>query len=487
MRKVLTIGATVALLVVSARAQNGPWVAAYWPGWEFGDGHSNLSPPYSAINWGAFTEIMYFSMVPKSNGGLDSSLNGMVASAARRLIDSAHTHNVKVLFTIGGVGTEAQFLSATSSANIETFVTNLATYTTTVGFDGIDIDWEALNTDDSSNFRMLAEGLRLALGSNIILTNTGGNPEVNAETAQYFDQVNIDTYDLSGNYPGWITWFNGSPYTWGPASSNGQEQYASCETSLNRYINAGVPISKLGIGSEFGGTIWKGGIVTDSAGVSEPGTNGVTAPNEAYSTSPTMSYDVPLYWSDGSGIMQKYYQPQYYRWDSTAQAPYLSIDSAGSNHDYFISYDDTNAIKAKLDYITSKGIGGIVLWTLKMGYPGNGKYPALNVIANILHPPSTGVRTQPTAEIPTTPTLEQNYPNPFNPSTALKFTLPNRSHIRLMVYNVLGQLVSILADGEMSQGTHSIEWNGDRFSSGLYFCVLQAGGHKSVTKMELLK
>ena len=383
MRTLCTIGAVVLLLETSLSAQNPHWVAAYWPGWELGDGVSNLSPPFSAIEWSAFTEIMYFSLTPTFTGGLDSTLNGMNYIAARRLIDSAHTHGVKVLFTVGGAGTESQFMAATSSANLPAFIRSLIDYMKRMGFDGIDIDWEALNTTDLSNFRELAAGLRAGIGPNAILTNTGGNPAVNAATQDFFDQINLCTYDMTGPYGGWVTWYNGSVYSWGKAASNGEESFAAVDPLINEYIRAGVSPMKLGIGSEFGGTIWKGGTVTDSVGIPQAGTNGATGANEGYSTPPKLSFDAPLYWQDGTGIMQKYYRPQYYHWDDAAKAAYLSIDSTGNSNDYFISFDDSNSLKAKFNYVKSKGIGGLILWTLKMGYPGLGRYPLLQTLKEL--------------------------------------------------------------------------------------------------------
>ena len=69
--------------------------------------------------------------------------------------------------------------------------------------------------------------------------------------------------------------------------------------------------------------------------------------------------------------------------------------------------------------------------------------------------------------------LEQNYPNPFNPSTTLRYGLPSRSRVRLVVYNVLGQIVAHLIDGEQSAGWHSIAWDAN-VASGLYFYRLEA-------------
>lgn len=71
-------------------------------------------------------------------------------------------------------------------------------------------------------------------------------------------------------------------------------------------------------------------------------------------------------------------------------------------------------------------------------------------------------------------TLEQNYPNPFNPTTALNYTLPSDSYVRLSVYNTLGQEIGILVEGAQGAGYKEIEWDAGNTPSGLYFYRLEA-------------
>jgi hypothetical protein len=83
--------------------------------------------------------------------------------------------------------------------------------------------------------------------------------------------------------------------------------------------------------------------------------------------------------------------------------------------------------------------------------------------------------------------LAQNYPNPFNPMTRIDFTLPQSAHVRLVVYNRLGQMVTTLADDQFESGMHSVQWNGAGMPSGLYYYRLEAGDHLSIRKMLLVK
>ena len=76
--------------------------------------------------------------------------------------------------------------------------------------------------------------------------------------------------------------------------------------------------------------------------------------------------------------------------------------------------------------------------------------------------------------IPEEYSLSQNYPNPFNPSSKIEFGLPENSNVTLSVFNILGEEVARLVDGELNAGYHIVTWkgtseNGQRLSSGIYF------------------
>jgi hypothetical protein len=69
--------------------------------------------------------------------------------------------------------------------------------------------------------------------------------------------------------------------------------------------------------------------------------------------------------------------------------------------------------------------------------------------------------------------LAQNYPNPFNPSTTIRYSLTSRSTVRLQVFNVLGQVVAELTNGEQSAGEQSISWTAN-VASGVYLYRIEA-------------
>jgi hypothetical protein len=93
---------------------------------------------------------------------------------------------------------------------------------------------------------------------------------------------------------------------------------------------------------------------------------------------------------------------------------------------------------------------------------------------------------------PSTFSLDQNYPNPFNPRTTIKFDIPEKSHVKLEIYNLLGEKIRTLISGRKDAGIYNIEWDGKNkqgitMSSGIYLYILTTDKHRDVRKMILTK
>ena len=80
-----------------------------------------------------------------------------------------------------------------------------------------------------------------------------------------------------------------------------------------------------------------------------------------------------------------------------------------------------------------------------------------------------------------------NFPNPFNPTTEISFSLPWASHVKLEIFNVMGQKVATLVDGRREAGEHVVQWDGSAVASGVYLYRLQTGDFVDTKKMILLK
>jgi len=110
----------------------------------------------------------------------------------------------------------------------------------------------------------------------------------------------------------------------------------------------------------------------------------------------------------------------------------------------------------------------------------------------ITNNPNTVVQESRTDIQPTAFTLAQNYPNPFNSSTVIRFTLPEKQDVHLVVYNLTGQQVATLVAGARDAGTYTVRWDGRddlnrELASGLYLYRLKAGPREKTRKLLLVR
>jgi hypothetical protein len=89
--------------------------------------------------------------------------------------------------------------------------------------------------------------------------------------------------------------------------------------------------------------------------------------------------------------------------------------------------------------------------------------------------------------LPTTFQLYQNHPNPFNPTTSIRYEVPTRTDVSLIIYNVLGQQVRTLVNTTQNAGRYLLQVDGSTLSSGIYFYRFEAGSFTKVRKMLLVK
>jgi len=338
------------------------WISAYYGGWAQGCGYvGNMQA--DKIDYSAITHIIHFAIKPLPDGFIDDTTLCITPENSAALIKHAHAAGKKVLVSVGGEYTESAFLSATNSANRQKFINNLINFITTRGYDGIDLDWEPVTPSSISQVTTLIVELRAALDAitprPLLTAAVVWEPDLFAQLQDRFDQINIMTYDLNGN---WLngSWFNAPTYDggyWFPASGPAP----SANGLVDMFISAGLNPAKLGIGIGFYGYAAKGGNGTP--------TGGVTAPGQLWTSQPTKTaytyYD----------IMDKFFKPKNYRYDSAAGAAYLSYDMPGSSEDMFITYDDELSIFEKVNYVRKKVIGGVIIFQLGGGWRPNAPVP----------------------------------------------------------------------------------------------------------------
>jgi len=448
------------VLSLSANGQQTPWVSAYYAGWM-----QSYCPP-SAIDYGALTHIMHFSISP-SGTGVSGTGNGITTQASSAIVQAAHATGKKVLVTCGGWGDASAYVTSTNATNRSAFISSLVSFVTSRGYDGLDIDWEPITS--ASQFKLFIPELRAALdatgpGKLLTIAAMDGDASTIASVQQHFDQINIMTYDMSGAWQGWVVWHNAPIYDGGLKFPGTNKLVPSADGDVKSYIAAGIPANKIGIGADFYGYVW----------------SGVTAPRQTWTSTPTVTDNVPYY------QLMSTYASSPVLWDTAAQAAYISVSTGGGK---FISLDNAQTMAAKAQYVRTKGIGGVILWELGGGYrptqPAGQRDELLQAVKKSFFATPTAVETP--APVPTELALDQNYPNPFNPSTEFGYRIVESGLVRLTVHNLLGQEVAVLVNEMKQPGAYTARFDGSQLPSGVYFARLEAGGRSLVRKMSLLR
>ncbi|MGE5353670.1 MAG: CHRD domain-containing protein [Acidobacteriota bacterium] len=83
--------------------------------------------------------------------------------------------------------------------------------------------------------------------------------------------------------------------------------------------------------------------------------------------------------------------------------------------------------------------------------------------------------------------LDQNYPNPFNPTTTIRFTIPQAGAVSLHIFNILGEKVATLIDGQLRAGRYEVSFDGSKVASGVYFYKISFQNSIVTRKMMLIK
>ncbi len=182
------------------------------------------------------------------------------------------------------------------------------------------------------------------------------------------------TYDLSGPYDGWVTWFNSPISDGGYTFPSTGGPVPSINRTMRNFTNAGVAAGKLGLGLPFYGYAWTGA-------------PGFTQPRQGWGSGAAPTVTTPAYQT----IVNTYYQSNRYHWDTNAQAAYLSVTNTPASNDMFISYDDAYACQAKVSDARNLGLGGIMIWELSQDYfsnrTGSNQWPLLLALNQALDTP----------------------------------------------------------------------------------------------------
>jgi hypothetical protein len=97
------------------------------------------------------------------------------------------------------------------------------------------------------------------------------------------------------------------------------------------------------------------------------------------------------------------------------------------------------------------------------------------------------VTTPATEHTPLEIVIRPNYPNPFNPVTTIEFSLSSITEVRVVIYNSLGEKISVLHQGKLNPGIHRLRWQAENLGSGIYFYEITAPNFREIHKIVLMK
>lgn len=363
-------------------------MGGYWPNWV-----SSELPPES-IDWTKYDIMCYAFAVPGSDASL--TIESWDASLLKRMVTSAHAKNKKVLLSLGGWGQSSGFSPSVASDTMRAkFVKSIRAVYDKYSLDGIDLDWEYPNSanagtyssSDTANFQTFLQALRAGLPSGALITaavaqapwiaSTGNSVASVARAAGALDYIMIMNYDVwgSSSTPG-----PNAPL--GNLCGNSTQPGASAAAAVKQWAAAGMPRSKMLLGSPFYGYVSTSSKTTLKQRSSVDEAEMRSDRRSIHSRPLSARYDATLSSAQrraftagdgqlnfdkliaqgaltlsgstyvGSGGFTKY-------WDDCSDTPYLA------NGNKVISYDDPDSLYDKGNFAKEAGLGGSSVWSIE--------------------------------------------------------------------------------------------------------------------------
>lgn len=265
------------------------------------------------------------------------------------MIAAAHKAGRPVLLCIGGADSRPSFAPAIAPDRQAAFIANLVAAVQQRGYDGLDIDMEPVQAEDTANYAAFIRGLRAAMQQAdphwLLTAATAEQPALFASLQDQFDQINLMTYSMSGPWEGWVSWYNAPLHSSGFTFPGSNRPLPSVEAMVQTWLQAGIKPEKLGMGLGLYGVAW----------------HGVSAPNVGVTGVTTEEIGM-------QDVMDKYYRPDRYHWQEEAAVPYLSVAAPDPKDAVFVSFENERSLRLKIAFARKAGLGGMILWELGCGY-----------------------------------------------------------------------------------------------------------------------
>lgn len=399
-----TKSALATVTVFAPQSGATPWVTGYYAGWYWPN-----NPGYApaTVDMSAMTHFVFGRIAP--GGGLLGGTPGTVVQGAgtahlpgqdpaagglsveNYLVKRAHDAGIKALVMLGGAGDGNGFVVSTTSTVLPTFVRNLVDYLVAHDYDGVDVDWEdrldtageraqllafldALRAEGNSRPRYQAPNAPLLITFPGYPISQNGSEALKVadwrkQVADRVDQYNLMTYGIgmAGDWDGyWWTWHM-SPLRNRPGLDASGAPKAShhpfdIESSINAYLAAGIPASKLGVGIGFFGINYGYNTGPDQA---------ITGTNDTANARYRFQAD-DNEWAYYHLVGRGYLSNGVLNWDADAAQSWRVYaggyrPASGGSTAGYLSYEDERSIAAKGQWVREKGLGGAIVWTINYG------------------------------------------------------------------------------------------------------------------------
>jgi GH18 family chitinase len=416
---------------------SGKWVTGYYGAW-FWD-----VPDYQAPQHVDMTQMTHFVFGRIAPGGGDRSggLPGEVVPGAgtaqnnrlvgpgaptrtveQYMIDRAHQVGTKALVMLGGDGDNTGFRRSTEPAVRALFVKRLVDYLVARDYDGIDVDWEGIASNDTDSQQRLenliadlraeaATRTRYQDGKPFLITYPAGMINLNIDhvlshhvrLGQLVDQFNLMSYGMGWFGSGWHS------TVFAPLTGNTPQRPMDIKSTIQKYVDAGIPRTKIGMGIGFYGMNYKPTF---------------TQPGQSTDGYPMSHWSVnDVHWNYAMLHKHGYLSNGTYIYDSATQTSYRTYPGgyypANRTESGYLSYEDPASIAAKGAFALStregEGAAGTIVWMVNYGTTDGVNNPLMHAVKKAF--------LDPNAEEPgPNPNPDPNPPPPINITTALNIT-----------------------------------------------------------------
>jgi chitinase len=445
--------------IAKYQAQTCKEIVGYYPGWQWYDRNKLVKP--STIDYSKYSILQYAFMNLNAEGHLQitdpwgdknlllGDINWSVAPAGydasfdfgnpdyhvpqTSLSHFAHQNNVKLLMSIGGWTQSIHFPAVSADpAKRANFIADCVTICELYNLDGIDIDWEYPNssTEGTQLLTLLTElrealnALEMSLNRELLLTaavSANGDYMQHLpwqELSSTLDIIQLMSYDFYGAWDPLLT--HHAPLF---APEQGNPEW-TCDAAVQRLLNEySVPSEKITMGIPFYGRTQLGSTDVELFATGNGNVDLLHFGNDE---------GTPLYYSILN--MQEEF---YFFWDETAMAVY----GISPNNFSFLTFDDTESVERKADYIMQQNLRGAIIWEITGDYietfPGSGiieSTPLVNKINEVFC-------TAPSA-VNESSSTNRVFPNPVRDALYLKASSADQV-LNCRIYDAQGREQSV--------------------------------------------